>query len=176
MRFTEAPIAGIWVLELEPSVDDRGWFARTFDAQEFAARGMSSSVPQCNASFTSRRGTIRGMHYQGDPDGESKLVRCVRGAIFDVGVDLRPESSTYCRWFGLELRADGPRMLYLPVGVAHGLQALSDECEVLYMMGHRFVPDAQRGVRWDDPSFAIDWPLPVTSISEKDRSYPDFNA
>jgi len=175
MRFSETSLPGVWTIELEELGDERGWFARTFDVKEFRARGMNPTVAQCNASFNAGRGTLRGMHYQAEPHGESKLVRCVRGAIFDVAIDLRPDSPTYCRWFGVELGADSSRMLYMPEGIAHGFQTLSDDCEVLYQMGHEYVPASQRGVRWDDLSFGIDWPVAVVAISEKDRSYPDFS-
>jgi len=176
MQFTQTPLLGAWIIELERFSDERGWFARTFDAEEFRARGLDPEVVQCNASFNARAGTLRGMHYQADPHGESKLVRCARGAIFDVGIDLRPGSASYGRWHGLELSAENALSLYLPPGFAHGFQTLTDDSEVLYQMGHCYVPDVGRGVRWDDPAFAIDWP-PCEGeriVSEKDRSYPDF--
>jgi dTDP-4-dehydrorhamnose 3,5-epimerase len=176
MRFIETPLPGAWVIELEELADERGWFARTFDAEEFRARGLNPSVVQSNASFNARRGTLRGMHYQADPHGESKLVSCVRGAIFDVAVDLRPDAPTCSRWHGVELSAENHRAFYIPVGVAHGFQTLTDDCEVLYQMGHPYVPEAARAVRWDDPAFAIDWPAVDGDrvIAEKDRAYPDF--
>ncbi len=176
MRFIQIPLPGAWVVELEALGDERGWFARTFDAGEFAEHGMDPAVVQCNASFNSRRDTVRGMHYQAEPHGESKLVRCVRGAIFDVAVDLRPESPTRCRWHGVELSDQNGRAFYIPAGLAHGFQTLTDNCEVLYQMGHRYVPEAARGVRWDDPAFAIEWPAASTErvVSERDASYPDF--
>jgi len=176
MRFSQTPLEGVWVIELEKLGDARGWFARTFDADEFARRGMDATVAQCNASFNAREGTLRGMHYQAEPHGEPKLVRCVRGSIYDVAVDLRPGSATYCQWHGVELSAENRRAYYIPAGLAHGFQTLSDDCEVLYQMGSRYVPDAARGVRFDDPAFAIDWPLPAGEliVSERDRSYPDF--
>lgn len=176
MRFIETPLRGAWVIELEELADERGWFARTFDAQEFESRGLNPAVVQCNASFNARRGTLRGMHYQAEPHGESKLVRCVRGAIFDVAVDIRPDSSTCGRWHGIELSSANARAFYIPAGLAHGFQTLTDDSEVLYQMGHRYVPEADRGVRWDDSAFAIDWP-PTDGeriIAEKDRAYPDF--
>jgi dTDP-4-dehydrorhamnose 3,5-epimerase len=178
MRFVETPLPGAWVIELELLGDERGWFARSFDAAEFKARGMSSEVAQCNASFNARAGTLRGMHYQADPRSESKLIRCVRGAIFDVAIDLRRDSPTYRRWHGVELSAENRRAFYLPVGLAHGFQTLTDDCEVLYQMGSPFVPDAARGVRWDDPAFGIEWPEHPgeRTISEKDRAYPDFGS
>jgi dTDP-4-dehydrorhamnose 3,5-epimerase len=176
MRFAETPLAGVWVIELDLLGDQRGWFARTFDAEEFEARGLNPAVVQCNASFNARRDTLRGMHYQAEPHGESKLVRCVRGAIFDVAVDLRGDSNTFCAWHGVELSAENGRALYIPAGLAHGFQTLSDGCEVLYQMGHRYVPEAARGVRWDDPAFEIEWPrvLGALTVSERDASYPDF--
>jgi dTDP-4-dehydrorhamnose 3,5-epimerase len=176
MQFVQTPLQGAWVVELELLGDERGWFARTFDAEEFRARGLNDTVVQCNASFNARRGTLRGMHYQAEPDGESKLVRCVRGAIFDVAVDLRAGSPTRCHWHGVELSAENRLAFYIPAGLAHGFQTLTDDCEVIYQMGHHYVPEAARGVRWDDPAFAIEWPEPPAErvISEKDRRYPDF--
>jgi dTDP-4-dehydrorhamnose 3,5-epimerase len=178
MRLLETPLPGAFVIELDPIEDQRGWFARTFDRDEFAARGLNPEVVQCNASFNRRAGTLRGLHYQAEPHGESKLVRCVRGAIFDVAVDLRAGSPTYRGWHGVELSAGNGRGFYIPAGLAHGFQTLTDESEVLYQMGHDYVPEAARGVRWDDPAFAIDWP-PAPSggrvISERDGGYPDFD-
>ncbi|HMD52415.1 MAG TPA: dTDP-4-dehydrorhamnose 3,5-epimerase [Solirubrobacteraceae bacterium] len=176
MRFTETPLAGVCVVEPERLADERGWFARTFDADQFAARGMSPAVAQCSASFNGMRDTLRGMHYQAEPYGEPKLVRCVRGAIFDVAIDLRPGSETYCSWHGIELSAESGLALYVPAGLAHGFQTLADTTEVLYQMGSRHEPQAARGVRWDDPAFAIEWPAPRVGrvISERDLSYPDF--
>ncbi|HEX3874702.1 MAG TPA: dTDP-4-dehydrorhamnose 3,5-epimerase [Solirubrobacteraceae bacterium] len=178
MRFEATPLPGLWVIDVDPVTDDRGWFARTFDAAEFAAHGLPATVVQCNASFNARRDTLRGMHYQADPHGETKLVRCVSGAVFDVAVDLRPDSPTFARWHGVELTAANRRMLYIPVGFAHGFQTLTDDSELLYLMGHEYVPDAARGVRFDDPAFAIDWPAPTGEriVSERDLGYPDFDA
>ncbi len=173
MRFVETPLSGVWVIELEEIEDERGWFARTFDAEEFRGRGLNPDVVQCNASFNHRAGTLRGMHYQADPHGESKLVRCVRGAIFDVTVDLRDGSPTCRDWHGVELSAENRRAFYIPAGLAHGFQTLTDETEVLYQMGDPYVPEAARGVRWDDPAFGIEW-LALEgerTISEKDSSY-----
>jgi dTDP-4-dehydrorhamnose 3,5-epimerase len=177
MRFEAASLPGLWVIELERLEDERGWFARTFDEKEFRARGLNPAIVQCNASHTARAGTLRGMHYQAEPSGESKLVRCVRGAIFDVAVDLRLDSPTFCGWQSAELSSENGLCLYIPEGLAHGFQTLTDDCEVLYQMGHRYVPEAVRGVRWDDPAFAIEWPpwpAEGRTISEKDRAYPDF--
>ena len=176
MRFIETPLAGAFLIELDLLRDERGYFARTFDAVEFKAAGLDPIVIQCNTSFNARRGTLRGMHYQADPDGEPKLVRCTRGAIFDVAVDLRPDSATYCRWFGAELNADNGRMLYIPVGMAHGFQTLEDESDVHYQMAHHYVAGQVRGVRFDDPAFGIEWPLPNPIVSERDRGFTDFAA
>jgi len=177
MRFIQTPLPGAWVIALEELGDERGWFARTFDAGEFEARGLNPAVVQCNASFNAGSGTLRGMHYQAEPHGESKLVRCVRGAIFDVAVDLRRDSPTFRRWHGVELSAENRLSLYIPAGLAHGFQTLADDCEVLYQMGNPYVPEAARGVRWDDPAFAIAWPAVdrERTISAKDRAYPGFN-
>jgi dTDP-4-dehydrorhamnose 3,5-epimerase len=178
MRFIETPLPGAWVIELDTLADERGWFARTFDAEEFRARGLNAAVLQCNVSFNTRRGTVRGMHYQAEPQGESKLVRCVAGAIFDVAVDVRPGSPSFRRWHGVELSADNRRAFYIPAGLAHGFQTLTVDAEVLYQMGHPYVPEASRGLRWDDPAFAIRWPRleGERTISERDRSFPDFDS
>lgn len=167
------------VIELESLRDERGHFARTFDAELFAAHGLDARVAQCNTSFNARAGTLRGLHYQLAPHGEGKLVRCTRGCIWDVALDLRPESPTHLRWLGVELDADGTRSLFVPAGCAHGFQTLADDSEVHYQMTHVYVPDSARGVRWDDPSFAIDWPEPPAGrerlISERDRAFPDYD-
>jgi len=177
MRFIETELPGVWVIELEPIADERGWFARTFDAAQFESHGLDATVVQCNASFNGLAGTLRGMHYQSDPRGEPKLVRCTRGAIFDVAVDLRPDSPAFRRWHGVELTPDNNLMLYLPRDVAHGFQTLADETEVLYQMGQNYLPELSRGVRWDDPAFDIVWPDVAGGeriISTRDRGYPDF--
>jgi dTDP-4-dehydrorhamnose 3,5-epimerase len=176
MRFEATPLPGAWVIELDLLGDERGWFARAFDAREFQARGLDPCAAQGNLSFNARRDTIRGMHYQAAPEGEPKLVRCVRGAIFDVALDLRPTSRAYRAWHGIELSAENRRAFYLPPGMAHGFQTLTGDCEVLYQMGHPHVPEAARGVRWNDPAFAIAWPPSQgeRTISARDRAYPDF--
>lgn len=176
MRFIETPLLGAWLIEAERLGDERGWFARTFDFNMFAEHGIELTVVQTNASFSAKRDTLRGMHYQAEPYGEPKLVSCVQGHIFDVGVDLRPESPSYGRWYGVPLSAEQGRALFLPRGVAHGFQTLTDNCEVHYLMGHEFVRHAARGVRFDDPAFGIEWPSPVGErvISERDLGYPDF--
>jgi dTDP-4-dehydrorhamnose 3,5-epimerase len=177
MRFHETPLPGVWLIESERLGDERGWFARTFDREEFHARGLNPEVVQCNSSHNARRNTLRGMHYQAEPHGESKLVRCVRGSIFDVAVDLRPDSPAYCRWHGVELTAENGVAFYIPAGVAHGFQTLTDDCEVFYQMGHPYVPEAARGVRWDDPTFEIQWPSVDTEriVSKRDRVFGDFS-
>jgi dTDP-4-dehydrorhamnose 3,5-epimerase len=178
MRFLQTPLPGAWVLEPEPIEDERGSFARTFDAESFRERGLSAEVVQCNASLNRRAGTLRGLHYQAEPHGEPKLVRCVRGAIFDVAVDLRRDSPAFRRWHAVELSEQNGLAFYTPPGLAHGFQTLADGAEVLYQMGAPFVPEAARGVRWDDPAFAIEWPEPEGEriIGERDRDYPDFAA
>jgi len=171
------PVSGAYLIEPEPIADERGLFARTFCAEEFARRGLDARVSQCNTSANRRAGTLRGMHYQAAPHGEAKLVRCTRGAIFDVAVDLRPSSSTYLRWAGAELTADNRQAFFIPAGCAHGFQTLADDSEVLYQMSTPFVPGAGRGVRWNDPAFGITWPEPPPlgrTISERDRVYPDL--
>lgn len=176
MIFRETPLAGAFVIELERIEDERGWFARTFAAAEFEEHGLEAVVVQCNLSFNARRGTLRGMHYQAEPYGECKLVRCTRGLLYDVVVDLRPDSPTFRRWHGVELRAESGLMLYLPKGLAHGFQTLADGTEVFYQMSERHVPSHARGVRWDDPAFAIEWPEDERIISERDRTFPDFTS
>jgi dTDP-4-dehydrorhamnose 3,5-epimerase len=179
MSFVPSPLPGVWMIELDGLLrDERGWFVRTLDVEELAARGIEMNIVQCNASYTLRRDTLRGMHYQAEPHGEPKLVRCVRGAAFHVALDLRADSPTYCGWHGVELSAQNLRTLYLPPGVAHGFQTLVDDCEAFYQMGHGYVPEAARGVRWDDPAFAISWP-PVAEggeriMSPRDRSFADW--
>ncbi len=172
MRFHETPVPGAWLIELEPHADARGLFARTYCAREFAEQGIRFEVAQCNLSVNHRRGTLRGLHYQAPPSAEAKVVRCVRGAIHDVIVDLRPDSPAYRRHYAVELSAENRLALFVPELCAHGFQTMTDGAEVSYLMGEFYDPDAQRGVRWDDPAFAIPWPLAVTEISEKDASWP----
>jgi dTDP-4-dehydrorhamnose 3,5-epimerase len=176
VRFVETPLDGLLLVELDPFTDARGSLARTFDHDEFAARGLVTDFPQWSTSFNRDAGTLRGLHYQADPHGETKLVRCTRGAVFDVAVDLRPGSPTRGRWWGVELSADDARQLYIPIGFAHGFQTLVDGSEILYAMGARYRAEEQRGARWDDPAFAIDWPAPPEGrervISDRDRAHP----
>ena len=177
MTILDTPIGGAYVIDPELIVDERGAFARTFCAEEFAARGLDPRVAQCNTSVNTRAGTLRGMHYQAAPHGEAKLVRCTRGAIYDVAVDLRAGSDTYLRWFAVELTEENRRAFFIPAGCAHGFQTLLNASEVLYQMSAPYVPDAGRGVRWDDPGIGIEWPDPPMSgrtISTRDAGYPDF--
>jgi dTDP-4-dehydrorhamnose 3,5-epimerase len=174
MIFEPTSLAGAFIVHPELHRDERGFFARTWCQEEFAARGLNARLVQCSLSFTERRGTVRGLHYQDAPHRETKLVCCVRGAIHDVIVDLRPHSPTFRRHCAVDLRGGSHRMLYVPEGVAHGFQTLEDDTEVSYQMSEFHRPDAARGVRWDDPAFAIPWPEPVRLVSDRDRSYPDF--
>ncbi len=174
MIFTETALAGAFIVEPERLEDERGFFARTWCRDEFEAHGLDPSLVQCNVSYNKREGTLRGLHYQAAPYEEVKLVRCTRGAIYDVIVDLRPESDTYKRWDAVELTADNYRMLYIPKGVAHGFQTLQDDCEVFYQMSEFYHPECARGVRWDDVSLRIAWPLPDPVMSSRDRSYADI--
>lgn len=173
MNFLATGIAGAWVIEPERLEDERGFFARTWDADEFAERGLNSRLSQCSISYNRVRGTLRGLHYQAAPYEEAKLVRCTSGALFDVALDLRPGSSTYGDWFGVELSAENRKALYVPEGCAHGFMTLEDGCEVHYQISEAYVPAAARGVRWNDPAFAIEWPGEVVVINERDGSYPD---
>ena len=174
MIFGPTGIGGVWVIEPERFEDERGFFARTWDAGEFERRGLNGRLVQCSISYNGHRGTLRGLHYQAAPHEEAKLVRCTAGAIFDVAVDLRPDSPTYTRWFGVELSADNRLALYIPEGCAHGFLTLADDSEVLYQISELWAPDAARGVRWDDPAFRIRLPGEVVVINERDRTYPDF--
>jgi dTDP-4-dehydrorhamnose 3,5-epimerase len=174
MIFRETAVAGAWVIEPEPGRDERGSFTRIWDAREFADHGLASSLVQCSLSATLRRGTLRGLHYQVAPHEEAKLVRPVSGAVFDVALDLRLDSPTFKRWYGVELSAENGLALYVPEGCAHGLLTLSDETEVLYQMSAAEAPSAARGVRYDDPAFGIEWPAPVVLVNDRDRGYADF--
>lgn len=175
MKITPTELEGVALIELEPVEDERGLFARSFCIDAFADANINFSVKQTNISFNKFSGTLRGMHYQRRPFEESKIVRCTRGAIYDVAIDLRPESKTFCRWYGIELNADNRLALLIPSGCAHGFQTLTDLTEVHYLMSEKYVPNASSGVRYDDPIFAIKWPAEVSSISDKDRNWPDFD-
>jgi dTDP-4-dehydrorhamnose 3,5-epimerase len=174
MRFIPTPIVGAYVVEPELIEDERGFFARTYCRDEFLANGLDPDLLQCSISFNKRRGTLRGMHYQKAPYAETKLVRCTQGAIFDVIIDLNSESTTYLQWFGVELTAEKRNALYIPPGLAHGFQTLSDNAEILYQISEIFRPEYSGGFRWNDPAFAVNWPEQITVMSQRDRSYPDF--
>lgn len=176
MRFTPTSLHDAVVIDLEPIQDDRGFFARAWDEHELAEHGLETRIAQCNVSFNERKGTLRGLHLQRPPYEETKLIRCIRGSLFDVIIDLRPGSPSFRQWSGVELSAANRRTLYVPRGFAHGFQTLDDDTEAFYMVSEFYRPAAESGVRWDDPSFGIDWPLgtPV-EISQKDASWPDFN-
>ncbi len=175
MRFIETALAGAFVIELELREDDRGGFARTFCVDEFGGAGLPTDFPQCNLSVNDRAGTLRGMHFNVEPYGESKLVRCVRGAIHDVIVDLRSDSATRFRHVGVELTADNRRALFVPAGFAHGFITLVDVTDVYYHMGASYRPGAARGIRWDDPTLGIEWPIAPTLMSDADANYRDLD-
>jgi dTDP-4-dehydrorhamnose 3,5-epimerase len=174
MKFVPIPLGGAYVIELERNVDGRGFFARSWSAEEFEARGLTSNLAQCSISFNTRKGTLRGLHYQIEPYPETKLVRCSAGAVFDVLVDLRRESPTHRKWFGVELNAENRKMVYIPKGFAHGFQTLVDNTEIFYQISESYRVEASRGARWNDPAFAIDWPIANPILSERDRTFPDY--
>ncbi len=175
MTFYETTLPDSFIVEMEPRVDDRGFFARSWCQREFSRKGLNPSLVQCNVSFNNRRGTLRGMHFQLPPYEEAKLVRCTMGAIFDVIIDLRPQSPTFKKQFTVQLDAKNHRMLYVPEGFAHGFQTLTDSTEVFYQMSEFFTPEAANsGIRWNDPVFGIQWPFRDPILSERDRNYPDF--
>ena len=167
MIFTETPLDGVWVIDLEKHGDERGFFARVFDDEEFAARGLATRWVNVNNSLSAQRGTLRGMHYQLPPAAEAKLVRCIRGAFFDVAIDVRTGT-----WFGVELSAENRRMLYIPEHCAHGFLTLEDDTEALYLTSARYSPGHERGTRWDDPAYGIEWPFAPAVLSDKDRAWP----
>jgi dTDP-4-dehydrorhamnose 3,5-epimerase len=177
VRLVGLPIAGAHLVELEPHDDERGFFARLWGREEFAALGLNGDLAQVSVSRSTRAGTLRGLHFQRAPHEEVKLVRCTSGSIFDVIVDLRPASPTYRSWHGVELDAVRASALYVPEGCAHGFQTLTDDADVLYLISHPYVPEAAAGVRWDDPGFAIAWPeAEARTISARDRAWPDFRS
>lgn len=176
MIFVERKLQGVMIIELERTDDDRGFFARTWCSDEFRAHGLNPRLVQCSVSLTSRKGTLRGMHYQIAPHEEARLVRCTMGAVYDVVVDLRPGSRTFRNWVGVELTAENRRAIYVPEGCAHGFQTLKDDTEVFYQMSDFYYPECARGVRWDDPAFGIEWPLTPTVISSRDASFGQFIA
>jgi dTDP-4-dehydrorhamnose 3,5-epimerase len=174
MIFTASPLSEAYVIDLERRIDERGFFARSYCAEEFAAQGLGPELRQCSVSYNSRKGTLRGLHYQDAPHEEHKLVRCTAGAIFDVIVDIRAASPTYRRWFGVELSAENRRALFIPPGFAHGFLSLTDSAEVYYMISVAHAPEFSRGLRWNDPALAIAWPFEPTTISARDAAYPSL--
>lgn len=174
MIFHETKLPGVFEIHLEPHSDERGFFARCWCQQEFESHGLNSKVVQCNISFNARKGTLRGLHYQAIPYPETKVVRCTRGAIYDVVVDLRPQSPTFKEWIAVVLTATNWRMVYVPEGCAHGFLTLEDETEVFYQMSEFYHAELARGVRWDDTAFQIAWPGEIAVISERDRTYPNW--
>jgi dTDP-4-dehydrorhamnose 3,5-epimerase len=176
MRFHATPLTGVWLIEPERLTDERGFFARSWCREEFAAHDVSHDWVQCNISYNRHRGTLRGLHFQAAPRAEAKLIRCTRGALFDVVVDVRPQSLNFGRWVGFELSADNHHMLYVPEGFAHGFQTLADDTEVFYQMSESYSPEAARGIRWDDPFLGIDWPQCAHRIiSPRDLRHPEFS-
>jgi dTDP-4-dehydrorhamnose 3,5-epimerase len=174
MIFTASPLSDAYVIDIERRTDERGFFARSYCAEEFAAQGLGPALRQCSVSYNSRKGTLRGLHYQTAPHEEHKLVRCTAGAIFDVIVDIRASSPTYRRWFALELSAENRRALFIPPGFAHGFLSLTDSAEVYYMISVAHAPEFSRGLRWNDPQLAIAWPFAPTTMSPRDAAYPSL--
>jgi dTDP-4-dehydrorhamnose 3,5-epimerase len=173
--FKQTELKGVYLIEVEPIADERGFFARSFCRKEFETHGLNPSVAQCNVSYNRRKGTLRGMHYQVAPHAEAKLVSCLLGSIYDVIIDLRPDSATYCKWLAVELRAqEVEKMIYVPEGFAHGFQTLEDDTKVFYQIAAFYEPGSARGIRWDDPAFGIRWPQGPRLLSDRDKSYPDF--
>jgi dTDP-4-dehydrorhamnose 3,5-epimerase len=175
MRFTDTTIPGVHLIELEPRGDERGFFARAFCADELTQHGLVGHVAQANDSFSALKGTLRGMHYQLAPASEVKIVRCIRGSLWDVVLDVRPGSSTFGQWFGAELTAENRLAMYSPAGFAHGFLTLEPDTEAFYLASHAYAPEHERGIRWNDPRFAIEWPIEPAVISEKDQSHRDFD-
>jgi dTDP-4-dehydrorhamnose 3,5-epimerase len=175
MRFIETPVLGACVIELEKKGDDRGFFARLFCEREFEKMGLVPRFVQINNSLSAQKGTLRGLHYQLAPKAETKVIRCIRGALWDCILDLRADSPTFGKWFGAELSADNRLMMYAPKGCGHGFITLSDNAEAFYLVDEFYAADTERGIRWNDPRFGIKWPIAVTVISEKDRKHPDFD-
>lgn len=176
MIFVEADLKGAYLIEPEPFTDERGFFSRIWCEKEFAENGLVAEIKQTNISYNHRAGTLRGMHYQVDPYQEIKIIRCTRGAIYDVIIDLRRNSPTFGRWYGVELNEDNHRMLYVPKDFAHGYQTLADDTEVTYQVSQYYTPGAEEGIRWDDPQFRIAWPMPVSVISSKDAGWANYHS
>jgi dTDP-4-dehydrorhamnose 3,5-epimerase len=175
MRFIPTPLNGLYVIEIEPISDSRGWFARTFCKSEFEAIGHSKEWVQMNHTYTVKKGTIRGMHFQLPPHEEIKMVRCIAGVVYDVVIDIRKESATFLQWFGMEISATNRKMIYIPEGFAHGFQTLTDNCELVYNHSAFYAPGVEAGIRYDDPEINIQWPLPVSDISQRDSAHPLLN-
>jgi dTDP-4-dehydrorhamnose 3,5-epimerase len=174
MIFTETKLKDAYIIELKKMGDQRGFFARAWCQREFDEHGLVSQVVQANLSYNKAKGTLRGMHYQRAPYAETKLIRCIRGALYDVIIDLRPDSPTYMQWLGVELTTENHKMLYVPEGFGHGFQTLVDNTEAFYQVSEFYTPNAEGGIRYDDPAFNIEWPLEVQVISDKDKSWPDY--
>jgi dTDP-4-dehydrorhamnose 3,5-epimerase len=174
MKFYETKLQGVFEIHLEPYLDERGFFARSWCQQAFASHSLHTKVVQCSVSFNVRKGTLRGLHYQAVPYAETKIVRCTRGALYDVVVDLRSQSPTFKEWIAVVLTATNRHMVYVPEGCAHGFLTLEDETEIFYQMSEYYYAESARGVRWDDPAFQIVWPSEVAVISERDRTYPNW--
>jgi dTDP-4-dehydrorhamnose 3,5-epimerase len=175
LRFHDTPIHGARLIDLEPRGDDRGFFARLYCEEEFVEAGLVPAFVQINDSLSGTEGTLRGLHYQLPPHAETKVVRCVRGSLWDVILDIRPDSPTFGSWFGATLSADDRRMMYVPEGVAHGFLTLAPDTEAVYLVSTAYAPDAERGIRWDDPRFGIQWPVQPRELSDKDATWPDFD-
>ena len=176
MTFHKTKLPGVFEIRLEPQPDERGFFARCWCQEEFEKMGLNTRVAQCSVSFSTRKGTLRGIHYQAAPYSEAKVVRCTRGAIYDVVVDLRPDSPAFKNWIAVVLTASNRHMVYVPEGCGHGLMTLENDTEVFYQISEFYNPESARGVRWDDPAFQIAWPEKVEVISERDRTYPNFES
>jgi len=174
LKFTETPLSGAYIIDIDPIGDERGFFATCWTREDFTKRGLTGEFIQCNVSLSQATGTVRGMHFQHAPHQEAKLVRCTQGALYDVLLDLRADSPTYLQWHGVELTVENRRMAYLPEGIAHGFQTLADDTEILYMVSAYYHPVSQAGARWNDPAFNIQWPLPLSVISDKDANFPDW--
>lgn len=175
MKFHSTPLRDAYTIEIERRGDDRGFFARMFCENEFAQAGLTPKFVQVNNSLSARRGTLRGMHYQLPPKAEVKIIRCVRGALWDAVLDLRPDLTTFGKWFGAELSADNRLMMYVPRGFAHAILTLTDDAEAIYLVSEFYAPEQERGVRWNDPKFRICWPVEPSEISPKDDKWPDFD-
>jgi dTDP-4-dehydrorhamnose 3,5-epimerase len=174
MKWTALPLSGAYLLEIQPVSDERGFFARTWCSDEARALGLCGDFVQSSLSYNARKGTVRGMHYQAQPHAETKLVRCTAGAIYDVLLDLRADSPTYCKWLAIELSRENRKAVYIPTGFAHGFQSLSDHSEVFYQISEPYHAECARGVRWNDKAFGVEWPLETVILSERDRSFPEF--